>query len=335
MKAVVRTQDGSVIEGADLVWSIGEEEENISVEDGVITALASNYNVDDAKYTASKVSFKSASHLVAGELSVNVSNAVAKVKLSKDSLIPLAIGETTAVMAMALDGDDKPVPNLGAMGNYEWESDSGSASVAADKHASGDMKGQFTGPAGSNATITGKSTGDASISASIEGKSASVDVSVSGSSITRTIIYTEPSTRTFTWDRDPAASAAWEDNVISTTFQVELYNAISDEQIAGFANNNLTISVSGNDTTAGNTNVGLTATTPSAAANGVVTVQVDVANNDGATPPVPTAIANATTAPGGIGDDAGSKRFIVELKVNGAVTKRLQFTVAWGAPPAS
>ncbi len=337
VKAVVRTQDGAIVEGADLVWSIDEEEENISVEDGVITALASNYNIDDAKYSASMVSFKSASHLVAGELSVMVSNAVAKVKLSQDSLIPLAISETTMITASALDGDDKPVPDLGMMGNYDWSSDSGSAGVAADKHASGEMKGKFIGKAGSQATITGKSSGDASITAAIEGASASVDVAVSGSSITRTIIYTDPDTRTFTWDRDPAASAAWEDATITTTFDVELYNAISDAQISNFDNSALTLNVSGNKAST----VGLLATTPNAAANGVVTVQVAVANFDAgdasatpAVPPAGTALANATTQPAGIHEtDAGSMSYIVELKVNGAVSKRIHFTIAYGAAP--
>lgn len=338
VKAVVRTQDGAIVEGADLVWSIDEEEENISVEDGVITALASNYNIDDAKYSASMVSFKSASHLVAGELSVMVSNAVAKVKLSQDSLIPLAIGETTMITASALDGDDKPVPDLGMMGNYDWSSDSGSAGVAADKHASGEMKGKYIGKAGSQATITGKSSGDASITAAIEGQSASVDVAVSGSSITRTIIYTDPDTRTFTWDRDPAASSAWEDGTITTTFDVELYNAISDAQISNFDNSALTLSVSGNKAST----VGLLATTPNNAANGVVTVQVAVANFDAGDPsttpptaPAGTALSGTTTAPTGIHEkNAGSMSYIVELKVNGAVSKRIHFTIAYGAAPA-
>ena len=342
VKAVVRTQDGDIVEGADLVWSIDEEEENISVEDGVITALASNHKGGDdfEKYSASMVSFKSTSHLVAGELSVNVSNAVAKVKLSKDSLIPLAIGETSGISAMALDGDDKPVPNLGAMGNYEWESDSGSASVAADKYASGDKKGQFTGQAGSNATITGKRTGDASISASIEGKSAAVDVSVSGSSITRTIIYTEPS-RTFTYERNKAA-AAWKDDLIATTFDVELYNAISNAQITTFTDAALTVNVIGNAPSTVGFDVA------EAANAGVVTVTLTVGNFDATDPVVLTNSGNAATHtpvtasgatalpagidPAGMDPKAGSKSFIVELKVNGAVSERLHFTISWTAP---
>ena len=346
VKAVVRTQDGAIIEGAELTWSIDEEEESISIEDGVITALASNHKGGDdfGKYNASKVSFKSATHLVAGELSVNVSNAVAKVKLNKDSLISLAIGETTGVSASALDADDNPVPNLGAMGNYEWDSDSGSAGVGADKHTSGDDKGKFTAPGGANATITGKSSGDATISASIEGASASVDVSVSGSSITRTIIYTEPANRTFTWERNKA-TPSWEDNVFNTTIDVELYNAISNEQITtGFDRDDIMLAMSGN--TGGK--VGLSATS-AAVSNGVVTVTVTVTNFAAVTESAPLVAVNpdgtatisgdlvaaANTAPAGVteADDAakmaGSSTHILELKVNGAVSKRIHFTVAW------
>ena len=333
VKAVVRTQDGAIVEDAELVWSIDEEEEGISVEDGVITALASNYNLDDGKYSAAMVSFKSSTHLVAGELSVMVSNAVAKVKLNKDSLIPLAIGESTSITASALDSDDKPVPNLGAMGNYEWASDSGSAGVGADKHASGDNKGKFVMAAGAQATITGKSSGDATVSASIEGASASVDVAVSGSSITREIIYTEPDTRTFTWERNQA-SPEWKDDTFSTTFEVELYNAISDEQIDGFDTDDLTLSMSGNAVS----KVGLSAN--HTAAGGIVTVTVTVTNFNataaivsvGASP-TGDLVAEADTAPTGLdAKKAGSSSHILELKVNGAVSKRLHFTIAYTAP---
>ena len=327
VKAAVRTQDGSIIEGADLVWSIDEEEEGISVEDGVITALASNYDADDG-YSPSMVSFKSPTHLVAGELSVNVSNAVAKVKLSKDSLIPLAIGETTKITASALDSDDKAVPNLGAMGNYEWASDTGSAGVGADKHPKGhEMAGKFVMAAGAAATISGKSSGDATISATIEGSSASVDISVSGSSITRDIIYTEPETRTFTWERDQA-TAAWKDGNTSTTFTVELYNAISDARIDGFDENALGVTV-----TSGNKaeTVGLVAT--ETAAGGVVTVTVTAQNFDDSDPIANDGSAPIANGPVGIGaDGAESKNYIVELKVNGAVSKRIHFTVAITAP---
>ena len=346
VKAVVRTQDGAIIEGADLTWSIDEEEESISIEDGVITALASNHKGSDdfGKYNASKVTFKSATHLVAGELSVNVSNAVAKVKLTKDSLISLAIGETTVVTASALDADDKLVPDLGMMGNYEWESDSGSAGVGANKLTSGPNKGKFTAPGGAIATISGKSSGDATISASIEGASASVDVSVSGSSITRTIIYTEPDDYTFTWDRDPEATSAWEDGTITTSIDVELYNAISDQQISSFASAGLDVSVTGNK--AGTVGLGITETDGT---GGVVNVAIALVNyaasatttvlsagdatGGNATALTTDSIAAAT--PAGIhATDAGSMKYIVELKVNGAVTKRLQFTVAYGAAPA-
>ena len=332
VKAVVRTQDGTVVEGADLVWSIDEEEENISVEDGVITALASNYNVDDAKYSASMVSFSSPTHLVAGELSVKVSNAVAKVKLSRDSLIPLAIDETMTITAQALDGDDKAVPDLGSMGNYEWASDSGAAGVGADKHTSGDDKGKFVMAAGGQATITGKKGGDATISASIEGASASVDVEVSGSSITRTIVYTDPDDQTFTWERDQA-TPAWKGGTFSTMFEVELYNAISDDRITDFNDTALDVSVSGNVAST----VGLIVS--ESASGGVVTVTVTVANFDAGTPdanppvlPVGTAV-NAGTGPMGLEtDEADSVSRIVELKVNGAVSKRIHFTIGTTAP---
>ena len=330
VKAVVRTQDGAIVEGAELVWSIDEEEENIEVEDGVITALASNYDTDKGKYSASKVSFKSPTHLVAGELSVNVSNAVAKVKLSNDSLIPLAIGETTKVTAMALDGDDKAVPDLGAMGNYEWESDSGSAGVAADKHTSGDNKGKFVMAAGAQATITGKKGGDATITASIEGASASVDVSVSGSSITRDIIYTDPDDRTFTWERDKA-TPAWKDGTTSTTFDVELYNAISDEQIPLSGGQTLlTVSVGGNKAET----VGLSITeTAIAYANNTATVTVTVVNYDDSDPIAVDSAAPIANGPAGIdAKEAGSMNYIIELKANGAVSKRLHFTVGYSAP---
>ena len=326
VKAVVRTQDGTIVEGAQLVWSIDDEEEKISVEDGVITALASNYSTDDEKFSASKVSFSSPTHLVAGELSVQVSNAVAKVKLSTDSLIPLAIGETMTITASALDSDDKAVPNLGSMGNYDWSSDTGAAGVGADKHTSGDDKGKFVMAAGGQATITGKKAGDATITASIEGESASVDVDVSGSTITRTIIYTDPSTRTFTWERDQV-TAAWADGVFQTTFDIELYNAISNEQIiTGFDRDDITLSMSGNAGEKG----GLTATL-AAAANGVVTATVEVRNfaavpADGSAPLVAVdndgtatltgTVVNATTGPAGMDAKmAGSSNHILELKV--------------------
>ena len=202
VKAVVRTQDGSVIEGADLVWSIDEEEENIKVEDGVITALASNYNVDDAKYSASKISFKSPSHLVAGELSVNVSNAVAKVTLNPKGPLSLAIGQSRTVTASALDGDDKAVPDIGSMGNFDWDPESG-VSVAVDKHPKGHaMAGGFVMPGGGSAKITAGSSGEADVVVSIEGKSATLTVDVSGPRILREIVYSSPGTNTFTWNQD-------------------------------------------------------------------------------------------------------------------------------------
>ena len=306
VKAVVRTQDGEIIEGAELTWSIDEEEENIEVEDGVITALASNHKGGDdfGKYNASKIMFKSPTHLVAGELLVNVSNPVAKVKLSKDSLISLAIGQKAMVTAMALDGDDKPVPNLGAMGNYEWESDSGSAGVDADKHTSGEDKGKFTMPAGAAATITGKKSGDAAISASIEGKSASVDVTVSGSSTLRELVYSDPGTQTFVWNQDQAlpewdgdeivaaaginttgsttaglATGAIVEGNVYTSFTVEMIRTRSDTQDTGFAHGDLRIT---SNVTSDSHGLGAYWTGDA----GEVTVYIIAGSYDGATPSV-------------------------------------------------
>ena len=332
VKAVVRTQDGDVIEDADVVWTIDGEEENIEIEDGgVITALASNYDTDKGTYSASKISFKSTSHLVAGELSVRVSNPVAKVKLSRDSLIPLAIGETMKVTASALDKDDKAVPNLGSMGNYAWDSDSGSAGVGADKYASGENKGKFLKTAGAQATITGKKGGDATITAAIEGKSASVDVNVSGSSITRTIVYTNPDDNRFTWERDQT-TPAWKDDTFSTSFTFELFNAISDAQLPLESGQTLVTFNVSEGNTAGTVGLATAATY----ANNTATVTVTVGNygtgdnSNTHTPYNPS--ADPIVPPADIGDKAGSKNFIVELKANGAVSKRLHFTVDWTAP---
>ena len=60
VKAVVRTQDGAVVEGAvtwfGLLTRKMRTRSQLKIE--VITALASNYNIDDAKYSASKVSLQ-------------------------------------------------------------------------------------------------------------------------------------------------------------------------------------------------------------------------------------------------------------------------------------
>ncbi len=337
VKAVVRTQDGTVVEGADLTWTLdNEDEESISIEDGVITALASNHKGGDdfGKYNASKINFKSATHLVAGELMVNVSNAVAKVKISPAGPLALAVRETRTVTASAFDSGDKAVPNLGAMGNYDWDSDSGSASAAADKHGSGEMKGQFIMAAGAQATVTGKRGGNAIITASIEGESAELEVNVSGSSITRNIIYTDPDAFTFTWERDKA-TPAWKDADFATSFTAELYNAISDEQITLTADGSpLDISVVGNEPS----KTGINATVRAEA--NVATVAIAIQNFGPSDPVVIGSSAEGSPADASTGPLEASMHaknagtigpFIVVLKANGAVTKRVQFTIAYTA----
>jgi hypothetical protein len=231
---------------------------------------------------------------------------------------------------MALDGDDKAVPDLGMMGNYEWDSEAGSAGVDADKHPDDHaMAGEFTAPAGANATITGKSRGEATISAAIEGQSATVGVNVSGSVTLRGIVYSAPGTQTFVWNQDQvtqewdgdemvatavitetggagSVSSSFDQpvttadlvsaNNVYTSFTVELIKTRGDTQDTSFEHDDLTIT---SNVTSG---VGLRANWHDDG-NGVVTVYVLAGeygpDNQGASP-VNTFSAYVYDAAGGV-----------------------------------
>lgn len=347
LKIVVRKQDGTPIDGAELEWALGDEEdESITLSDfadGTITAAAANYDADADNMGASIVTFSSSSHLVAGRLLVNVTNAVDKITLSPNSNkgpIALAIGETRTVVAKALDSGDKDVPMIGAMGNFAWDSDSG-VSHAVQKHDSGAMKGQFLTAGGGTVKVTGNSRGSQMVSVSIEGKENSVEFNVSGSRTLRELTYSGDEDLTFTWDRD-RDSPTWDGFNIDTDgngtndqmgaiVQVSLFNSISGAQI-DLTQAILGVEVSGQPSADG---YGFIATEGTPVA-GVVPVTIAVANfSSGAG----TAITDLATAPTGVpavtGATAGdsddrkpmSKSVIVTLSAAGAEPIRLQYTI--------
>ncbi len=219
------------------------------------------------------------------------------------SEIFLAAGEVynTEIIAVAKDEDNNV---LTPRSDWVWSSDKSVAEVAQKKDADDKlvMKGAIA------LTITGKGAGDTEVTATTEGDvSASINVSVSGQSVTRRIVASSSNNgNAFVFDRGASGGAAF--NNATTLFNVNLINTVTNEAIDTYS---LTIApaagVAGDATTA--PTVGAAETTPAAMANGgtaVVTV----------TPATPDAAVKA-----------GTYESYVSLKSTGAKEVRLRFTI--------
>ena len=118
---------------------------------------------------------------------------------------------------------------------------------------------------GQHAMITGAGQGDTMIMATAEGVSGSIDVSVTGQSVTRVLSAgTSSLGNVFTWDRGytaegaNAATPAWTGRTAAdpigadatdTVFRVDLYDAISGDRIVITGTNTPTVSSDGTDLT--------------------------------------------------------------------------------------
>ena len=305
--AAARAQSERVLEGIPVTMAITKnDDEAITLEDGVITAVGPGSAVITASSELAGI---------AGKLSVTVTKPISKVVFmvgdgDGPSDIVLAAGQTymDEITAVAKDADGKVIL---PRSNWAWSSsDNGVATVAARKDAEDKLVDM-----GAHGTITGKGAGSADIMATVEGVSGSIGISVSGQVKTAMIVASTSSMgNTFTWDRG-AATPAW--SPASTAFQVNLYDLISNDRIAGTDN----VSVVSSDTNVATVSPATLSTT--AGTNAPVSVTVS---------PAPTSPGDGTAD----GDQAaGTRTAVISLTATGADPVRIFFTVVVKAAPAA
>ena len=234
VKAAARSQSGKVLDGIPVTVTITKNDADaITLEDGLLTAVEDG----SAEITA-------ASELagISGKLKVMVTLPIVRVVFSPDdSEYFLAAGEATGeITAMALNKENEPVT---PRSNWSWSSDDkGVATVVQSKMQDpNDSKKMVVRGLGQYAKITGAGSGDTEIMATAEGVTGSIDVSVTGQSITRTLRASSSSNgNTFTWNRgnktnpdDENFTPAFTGRASSgsTMFTVDLYDAISDDRL--------------------------------------------------------------------------------------------------------
>ena len=197
--------------------------------------------------------------------------------------------------------------------DWSWSSsDDGVATVAARKDDDDKLVDK-----GAHGTITGKGAGDADIMATVEGVSGSIAVSVSGQVQTAMIVASTSSMgNTFTWDRG-ADTPAWDPT--STSFQVNLYDLISDDRIIG------TVTATTSDATVADiqgASDGVATVTTTAAGTAAATVQIN---------PAPSAPGDGTKD---ADQDAGTRTAVISLTATGADPVRILITVIVKDAPA-
>lgn len=319
VKAVARSQSGNILAGIPVTMGISEDKNDaITLEDGVLTAAA----VGSAKVRAG-------SDLagIAGDLNITVTNPITKVTFSVASELFLAAGQTNAgIVATAVDKDGDTVA---PRSSFAWaSSDKSVADVAADKHASGADKGKCVGMDCNQATITGKDAGEADITATVEGVTGTIAVTVTGQATTRLLrASTSSHGNSFTWDRGadpgPAAWAPVPGTNSTTSFEVNLYDNFSNDVIAGFAADDLDISITLNGVAVvTGTGADGAVTVAEAADAGTITVTVTLPDQ-------------ASGAVSGAAIPAGTYNSVLTLSSIGANPLRIQFTIVIKDAPAS
>ncbi|MCY3554706.1 MAG: hypothetical protein OXH56_05225 [Gemmatimonadetes bacterium] len=309
VSAVAGAQSGKALPGIPVTLSIDEnDDEAITMEDGVITAAGAGEAVVKAESELAGI---------AGKLTVTVTKPIDKIVFmvgegdeaaDGPSDIVLAAGQEykDEITAVAHDEDGEVID---PRSDWSWSStDDGVATVAARKDDDDKLVDK-----GAHGTITGKGAGDAEIMATAEGVSGSIAVSVSGQvKTTQIVASTSDMGNTFTWDRG-AASPAWDP--ATTTFQVNLYDLISDERIAG------TVNVESSDIAVATVGAATVTTTSGGTASATVSVS-----------PAPSG------GPGdGTGDTdlaAGTRTAVISLTATGADPVRILISVVVKDAPA-
>ena len=315
VSAVVGAQSGKKLlsVSASVVMAITKDEnEAITLEDGVITAVAAG----TAEITA-------VSELagLSGKLTVMVTKPVSKIVFSSPSDLNLAANESTAeITAMAHDEDDEVVA---VRTNWAWESDDPSvASVAQTKDAEKNLVEM-----GAKATITGKGSGSAMITATVEGVSGSINVSVTGQRITREI---DPSSSSegnvFVWDQGLATPAFTDAGApeTGTVFNVNLRDIVSQVLIT-----NWTLAVTPVASSATGGTAAVTGDTPVAQVDPLLGATMNPTDGIGLDSNGGTIAVTIAPASGGItsGIAVGDYHTFVSLTATGAREARLQFTI--------
>ena len=324
VKAAARSQSGKILESIPVAITIHEDDdEAITLEDGLITAVGTGDVIVRAESALAGIS---------GDLNITVTNPITKVVFDPDdSEYFLAAGEGTGEITAIAQDDDGNV--ITPRDNWSWESvDDGVATVAKSMVPDpDDAEKMVVKGIGQHASITGAGPGDTMIMASVEGVSGSIDVSVTGQSVTRVLRASRSSGgNVFTWDRgadlnndetlDPAwtgDAAAADGTSAATEFEVDIYDANSGERLDFTAVGDITVSVA----PSGDGARAVAAATP-VLAGGTLTIEV--------TPPDGDSVIDA----GGSEWDADTYQSFITISATGANPLKLRFAIVVVDAPA-
>ena len=230
ISAVVGAQSGKKLPSVSATVMIKvtkNEDEAITFEDGMLAAVATG----KAEITAS-------SELagISGKLVVTVTNPVDAIMFvvgedadEHSGEEHLAAGQSSGVItavAVDEDGDAVPMPR----GSFEWASaDKSVATVATPNKDDDDNTIDEEG------VITGAGAGETTITATREGVTGSISVTVTGQATTRRIVATTSSNgNTLTAGRNTDGTVDWTAADGNTTFNVNVYDTISNERTQNF-----------------------------------------------------------------------------------------------------
>ena len=325
--AVAGAQSGKALPGIPVTLSITKnDDEAITLEDGVITAVGAG---------SAEITAESELAGISGTLAVKSTKPISKIVFDPDdSEYFLAAGEKTGeITATAQDEDGN---DISPRSDWAWSSDDKAVATVAKVMVPdpNDAAKMVVKGMGQHATITGAGPGDTMIMASVEGVSGSIDVSVTGQSVTRELRASRSSAgNTFTWDRgagleddgtgtaDPAwtgvsATGAAGGNV-GTEFEVDLYDANSGDRIEFQAIGDINVTVAA-DPTASAVVVGTLTE-----AGGTITVPIS--------PPDGDSVIDASGAEW----DAGTYESFITITATGADPLKLRFTIVVKDAPTS
>ncbi len=309
--AVADAQSGKALLGIPVELSISKnDDEAITLEDGVITAAGAG---------SAEITAESELAGISGKLTVTVTKPIDKIVFVVGSGEDVADGPSDIVLAagqkykdeITAVAHDEDGTVITPRSNWSWSSIDVEVATVAERKDDDDKLVDM----GAHGTITGKGAGSTSIMAKAEDVSGSIAVSVSGQVKTAQIVASTSSNgNNFTWDRG-AASPAWDP--VTTTFQVNLYDLISNERISG-KDNVMVVSSDPDVATVDSTTISTTA---------------------GTAAPVTVTVSPAPTTPGdGSTDDdqaAGTRTAVISLTATGADPVRILITVVVKAAPAT
>ena len=226
ISAAVGAQSGKKLPSVSATVAIAvtkNEDEAITFEDGMLVAVATG-----------KAEITAISELagISGKLVVTVTNPVDAIMFMAGDAEHsgeeyLAAGQKTGVItAVAVDEDGDPVPM--PRGSFEWASkDKSVATVATPNKDDDDNTIDEEG------VITGAGAGETMITATREGVTGTISVTVTGQATTRRIVATTSSDgNTLTADRAADGTVTW--GTVGTTFNVNVYDTISNERTDNF-----------------------------------------------------------------------------------------------------